>query len=243
MIYEIAGLRIQINNKYDYTTKLCRGYVSPDQASPVHIVAEATKEEREKERLSSPSYPIGYVENICIYRDMCRQLPKFNVFIMHSAILTFEGSAYAFLGRSGTGKSTHTMLWLKHVKGASILNGDKPLISLEDGVFYAYGTPWNGKEGLGRKGKAPLKGLCFLEQAKQNSICVLNNRQYMDRLFLQCLMPEDEDSASATLNLVDSLITSVPAYLLSCDISKEAVICSFECLTDKNFADHFIKEG
>ena len=80
-----------------------------------------------------------------------------------------------------------------------------------------------GKEGLGYNGCAPLKGLCFLEQAKENAIVKLSTAEAATRIFTQILLPEDEENATKTLELTDKLVSSVPAYLLKFDISQDAV--------------------
>ena len=236
MIYDIADLRIDIRNEYPYTTRFCAEYLSKDQQSTADIVATVSAEEFDEEKKQSQNFPDGYIENICLYRSMCLQLPHFNRMLLHAAILEYDGNAYAFLGRSGTGKSTHTGLWLQAFDGAKIVNGDKPILKIDDGVI-AYGTPWMGKEGRGCNTKAPWKGLCFLEHAKENSIRRLSPAEVTSKLFLQILMPTDEDAAVKTLELADRLIQSVPAWLLKCDISEEAVKCSFEEMTKISFAD------
>ena len=170
MIYDIAGLRIQIHNTHPYTTKFCHSYLSDDQASGVDLTATVTEEEFKAEKAQSPEFSDGYIENICLYRSICMQIPTRNRFLLHSSILEYDGKAYAFLGKSGTGKSTHTKLWLKYLSDTRVLNGDKPILEFTNGQFYAYGTPWQGKENWGYNGKAQLCGLCFLEQAKENSI-------------------------------------------------------------------------
>ena len=237
MVYELAGLRVLIKNQYAYTDKFCFKYLSDDQDSPVDITAEVTKEEFEEEKKLSPNFSDGYIENICLYRSICMQMPLFGRILMHSSILEYEGKAYAFLGRSGTGKSTHTKLWLKNVPNTKIVNGDKPILACKEDKFIAFGTPWQGKEGWGEKTSAPLCGLCFLEQAKENSIDQLTNKEVTSRLFTQLLIPETEEGALATLELADKLIQKTPAYLLKCDISEEAVQKSFEALTGKNYAE------
>ena len=181
----------------------------------------------------SGEYSDGYIENICLYRAICRQLPALNRMLLHAAILEYGGSGYAFLGRSGTGKSTHTGLWLKHINGSKIVNGDKPILEHKNGDFIAHGTPWMGKEGLGYNTGVPLKGLCFLEQAKENSVVKLTPAEAASRIFVQILFPEDETNAALTLELTDKLVTEIPCYLLKCDISEEAVQKSFEALTGK----------
>ena len=237
MIYEIAGLRVEIKNEYPFTTRFCAKYLSEDQASSPDVVAFATPSEIEEERASGPQFSDGYLENICIYRSMCLQMPSFDRMLLHAAILEYDGSAYAFLGRSGTGKSTHTALWLKYLDGAKIVNGDKPILSITDGGVIAYGTPWMGKEGRGEKTSAPLKGLCFLQQAKENSIRRLTPSETASKLFMQILIPSEEGAAARTLELADTLIQTVPAWLLCCDISDEAVRCSFESMVGQSFAE------
>ncbi len=232
MIYDIAGLRINIDNKCAYTTRFCQAYLSEDQVSPYDIHATVTKEEFLKEKEQSANFSDGYIENICLYRSICRQIPTLGRMLLHAAVLEYDGNGYAFLGKSGTGKSTHTGLWLKHVPSSQIVKGDKPILQYIGKQFIVYGTPWMGKEGLGCNSKAPLKALCFLEQAKENSIKRLSNSEVSARLFTQVLLPEEEENVIATLDLIDKMICNTPAYLLKCDISEEAVKTSFETLTN-----------
>lgn len=235
MIYEIAGLRIQIVNRYEYTSRFCREYLSSDQSSPFDLRARATDGEMQAERAASPGYSDGYIENICLYRSLCLQLPRLGRFLMHSAVLSFRGEGFAFLGRSGAGKSTHTSLWLKYLPGTEIINGDKPIVCAEGNTFYACGTPWMGKEGRGKNAKAPLAALCFLTQETENHLLRLTPKETSARLFPQLLLPTDEENAAATLELADRLISSVPAYLLGCNISEEAVKTAFEGMTGRSY--------
>lgn len=237
MIYDIAGFRVQLNNKYPFTEKFCQKYLSEDQASPPDVVASVSDAEFAAEKEQSPGFSDGYIENICLYRSLCLQMPQYARMLLHASILQYGDNAYAFLGRSGTGKSTHTKLWLKYIPETFVLNGDKPILEEKDDCFIAYGTPWQGKEGWGSKGQAPLKALCFLEQAKENSIRKLTPAETASRLFLQILIPNQEDAAVATLDLADHLIAKTPAYLLKCDISEEAVKTSFSCITGQDYQE------
>lgn len=235
MIYDIAGLRIFINNRCKFTDAFCKAYLSEDQSSPADLTAVVTEEEFRQEKSLSENFPDGYIENICLYRCICRQLPVLDRMLLHAAILEYDGNAYAFLGRSGTGKSTHTGLWIKHLQGVKIVNGDKPILQKTQNDFLAYGTPWMGKEGLGTNTVAPLKGLCFLEQAKENTIARLTPAQAASRIFQQVLLPEEEDNAARTLELIDDMVSNIPCYLLKCTISEDAVKASFEALTGKTY--------
>lgn len=235
MIYDIAGLRIAIHNRCQYTERFCEKYLSNDQASPAEISVAVTNEEFYAEKAQGEQFSDGYIENICIYRAICRQLPMLNRMLLHAAVLSYEGAGYAFLGRSGTGKSTHTGLWLKHLENVSIVNGDKPILECVDKTFIAHGTPWMGKEGLGEKTSVPLKGLCFLEQSEENSVIKLTPAEAASRIFSQILFPEDEANVTKTLELTDILVTETPCYLLKCTISEEAVQTSYEALTGKTY--------
>lgn len=235
MIYDIAGLRIDIQNRCKFTEKFCEGYLSDNQISAADLSVFVTNEEFYAEKSNPGNFSDGYIENICLYRNICKQLPNLDRFLLHSAILQYENEAFAFLGKSGTGKSTHTGLWCKHLDGVSIVNGDKPILQWKDNEFLAYGTPWMGKEGLGSNTVAPLKGLCFLEQAPKNEIVRLTPAQAANRIFTQVLMPQDMENAEKTLELLDKLVTIVPSYLLKCTISEEAVKLSFEALTGKKY--------
>ena len=49
---------------------------------------------------------------------------------IHSSTVVYRGRAVLFLGESGTGKSTHSRLWLKNIEGVHLLNDDSPLIDV-----------------------------------------------------------------------------------------------------------------
>lgn len=233
MIYKIAGLNVKINNKLKFTERFCKDYLTEE--TDFDLETEVTNEDFEKEKSLSPNYSDGYIENICLYRSLCSRLPDFNRFLLHSAILEYGGKAYAFSGRSGAGKSTHTNLWLEFIDGTKIINGDKPIIECKGDKFIAHGTPWNGKEGRGYNGRAEIGGLCFIEQAKENKIERLSVSDFANRIFSQVLFPTDESNASKTLELIDKFVKTVPAFVLHCDVSEEAVKTSFEALVGEKY--------
>ena len=50
---------------------------------------------------------------------------KQGIALQHASVVTNNGLAYLFLGKSGTGKSTHSRLWLSYIAGTKLLNDDK----------------------------------------------------------------------------------------------------------------------
>lgn len=85
---------------------------------------------------------------------------------VHAAVVSCEGKGYLFLGPSGTGKSTHAQLWIKHIGGTELVNDDNPVV--RDGVVY--GSPWSGKTPCYRNVSVPIGGIVMLSQAPYNKI-------------------------------------------------------------------------
>ena len=91
--------------------------------------------------------------------------------LFHAAVVSLDGKGYMFLGKSGTGKSTHARLWLQHIKGAELVNDDNPVVRLyDDGRAIVYGSPWSGKTPCYRNVAYALKGIVILSQAPYNKI-------------------------------------------------------------------------
>ena len=227
---KLADFIIQINNKYDFVERMCKGYLVND--GEPDFVVECTDDDIQAEiaNYEEPAYANkGYCESICIYRRLCLQLPKYDAFLMHAAVLDVDGKSYAFTARSGTGKSTHINLWKKLLGDkVVVVNGDKPILRFIDGELYIYGTPWCGKEGWNTNMRSTLKGLCFLERADNNSIKPLEKGECATRIMQQILMPTDPFDAMATLELMDRMLMKVDTWLLGCNMDIEAAKIAYE---------------
>ena len=90
--------------------------------------------------------------------------------LFHSSVVSHDGYAYMFLGKSGTGKSTHSRLWLHHIPGTELVNDDNPVVrQIPDGI-YVFGSPWSGKTPCYRNVSYPVGGIVELSQAPFNKI-------------------------------------------------------------------------
>jgi len=95
--------------------------------------------------------------------------------LFHAAAVSLDGKGYMFLGKSGTGKSTHARLWIQNLQGVELMNDDNPAVRIKaDGTATVYGTPWSGKTPCYRNISAPLGGIVLLSQAPYNKITRLN---------------------------------------------------------------------
>ena len=98
----------------------------------------------------------------------------FRALEMHASVVTHGGRGFLFLGRSGTGKSTHSGLWLKYIPGTELLNDDNPVLRVVDGETRVYGSPWSGKTHCYKAQDVPVGAIVRLRQAPENHIERLN---------------------------------------------------------------------
>ena len=229
----VAGIHIAIENRFPFLQHHCREYLASFDVPDVTV--SVTEEEIKAEREASPhAASDGYYESICAYRQIALALPRFDAMVFHASVVEYEGKAFAFAAHSGTGKSTHTKLWLD-VFGdrARVINGDKPIFRRIDGVWHVFGTPWKGKEGWGSPISAPLTALCFLERGEENRIAPLPMEETVTRLFSQVLLPTDREMAEKQLALLDLLVGEAPSYLLHCNMSPEAALVAKNGMEEK----------
>lgn len=87
---------------------------------------------------------------------------------LHAAVVSSGGKAYLFMGKSGTGKSTHAALWQQCFDGCELLNDDNPTVRITEEGTMVYGTPWSGKTPCYKNRSFPIGGIVRLVQAPAN---------------------------------------------------------------------------
>lgn len=144
--------------------------------------------------------------------------------VLHSAAVAYKGQAVLFSAPSETGKSTHTGLWKQFYPEHVILfNDDTPIIRAQADKLYAFGTPWSGKTEINENICAPLRGIVFLKQAKENSIRRLSTVEAAVHLLNETRKPVFESLMEQHMEIINDIIVNTPIYELGCNISKEAV--------------------
>lgn len=232
---KIAELIIEIDNQYSAVERLCKDYIVESEDSIFRV--RASNEDILKEKQYGGSSD-SYCESVCIYRNIVKQLPAYDAFFLHAAVVEVDGRSYAFMAKSGTGKTTHVQLWCDHFgERACIVNGDKPILRFSGKELMAYGTPWCGKEGYNINKSTPIQGLCFIEQNKHNSIQIMNSTEVISKIFYQMIMPEEENCVRKILEFLDQLVQLKKIWLLNCNISQEAVKVSYEAMSGKSYED------
>ncbi|WP_316779094.1 hypothetical protein [Pedobacter antarcticus] len=153
--------------------------------------------------------------------------------LIHASVIAKSGEGYAFLGKSGTGKSTHSRLWLDHIQGAQLLNDDNPAVRLEnDGQVYIYGTPWSGKTSCYKNIKVRLQAFVRLKQSSYNHLA----EQRGTAAFV-CLLPSctairwNNRLFTAMSNTVEAILHRVIITELGCLPNRDAaLLCYHEIL-------------
>ena len=234
--YRIGGKVIEIASVHTRVHTYCEAYWCngiPDFA--VQTTQSDIDFEREKSALEDVSegravtdYPDDYLEELAVYRKIAEKMPEYDTVLFHCSAVAVDGAAYLFTAKSGTGKSTHARLWREMLGGRAVMvNDDKPLIRIADGRAVVYGTPWSGKHRLNTNISVPIRSICVLHQAKDNSICPVAKREIYHLLLQQMYRPMCQPALLKSLTLLDRLCSVAALYSMGCNMEPEAAAMSY----------------
>lgn len=226
MLCKIADLLVDIPVAGDMVSR-CRDY-RMDVISKADIIIDEELYNPEKWKSMSTETSIYMESGYQFYA----QLLYFNGFYLHASAVEMEGKAYLFSGPCGMGKSTHTRLWQQVFgESAQVFNDDKPALRRIDDRWYAYGTPWCGKDGINQNKKVPLAGICFLRRGSENTIRRLTPFEATTYIISQTMRKfKDAEKLDLLLSHVDKLVSEIPVYELYNKPEPEAAKLSFETM-------------
>jgi len=233
----IAGRVAGVRAMFDGTRDFCAAYLCDGEADfTVEVTPEDILFERERSARTDmlEGKPVrrvsdAYLETLALQRKLAEMLFAFETLLFHGSVVAVDGQAYLFTAKSGTGKSTHTRLWREAFGDRAVMiNDDKPFLRLEKGSVMAYGSPWNGKHGLGMNGCAPLKAVCILERGEENVIRSISAAEALPMLMQQCHRPGKQANFPLYLELLDRLAKGTKFYRLKCNMQPEAARVSYE---------------
>jgi len=156
--------------------------------------------------------------------------------LFHASAISYGGKGYIFLGPSGTGKSTHAGLWVRHIEGTELINDDNPVIRIgQDGKAQVYGSPWSGKTPCYRNVSCPLGAITELSQAPRNRIYRLNGIQAYAALLISISGKRWESRIANGLHMTEEALTAgIPVWHLECLPDREAaLLCLNTIATDE----------
>ena len=230
--YKIADVIVEVTNHSQFSQKIMADYEYKGN-QPADLTITVTDDMIEYEKIHcNEVFHYHYYETTAICRSVCMEVLKNHQgFFFHCSSLEYDNKAFLFTAPSGTGKSTHAKLWQQHFGSkVTMINDDKPIIKRENGKFYIYGTPWQGKSNIGNNIKVPVHAICILSQGKENVIEKIDPITALTYFMEQTERPKDKESMEKLMDLLGDFIIQIPVYKMSCNISEEAVTTAFNAM-------------
>lgn len=224
---KVADVNVEVNLKYDRTIRQSKDYEAEFDSYNINI--SIPDEEYINLKRETPYLSDEEIEYIYTGAAFYEALLHFNGFMLHSSGVVVDNYAYLFSADPGTGKSTHTELWVKYFgkEKAKIINDDKPAIRMIDDKLYVYGTPWSGKTDQNINMRVPLGAIVFLERSEENWIKEIKPSEAIPLILQQTIRPREPEIMIKLLDMLDIVLRRVKLYKLGCNISDEAVKVSY----------------
>ena len=234
--FVIAGLKTEYNVRGELLRERSKSYKADFDDSETEIKLNIKEDFIKMKKEEIPYLSFDEHEYMWTCEAFYNELLRHNGMMLHSSCVEKDGFAYLFSARSGTGKSTHTHLWLKNLEGTRIINDDKPALIYDDGKWYACGTPFSGKTDENIDVKIPVRAITFLHRSEENTVKKIPPFQAVSLLIEQTIKPADRSLAENMLELADLLLREVPVFSLGCNLQDDAAIVAY------NEIERLIKE-
>ena len=238
----LAGQCVAIHALSEEAYEYCKSYISKNVKANISIIvsqsdiacekATAIKQiQRAGEFLNiSPSY----LETLAILRKIAESMLPYDTFLMHGVVISCQGQGYMIAAPSGVGKTTRAKLWVEHIPDSFVVNGDKPLLRVEESGVRAFGTPWCGKEGWNANTSVPLRAIFLLERSDGgNKVEEMSFGEAFPALLRQTYRPVDSQTRRKTLSLLQAMASKVKLYRFCSEPTAEAVRLAWETAGEK----------
>lgn len=228
MLYNFCGLNIFYEPRYERTILRSEKYIAKDQTLKPDITMEVSEERIDNYLEVYPYISRSLAEYVIYGAEFYQKVIEFDAMLLHSSAICVDNKAYLFTADSGTGKSTHTELWMKHFGDRAVMiNDDKPVIRLIDNKVYACGTPFSGKHDINKNIIVPLQGICSLNRGTENRIEKISTHDALIAIMNQTLTVPELELKMKFFDTLDKVLKTVCTYRLYCDISDEAVVVAY----------------
>lgn len=216
-MYRIADLNVAMET-FGRTLRQSEAYRTTEAMADIVI-----RTDLDAAQSRYPSFSADDCEHMETASQFYSRLLEHNGMMLHASCVVLDGEAYLFSAPSGTGKSTHTQLWLKRFGDrAFILNDDKPALRWIDGTCYAYGTPWSGKTSLNRNERAVLRGIGILQRSDVNFAERLSGTAAIFGVLDQTIRPYAKSQMQTLLVCIDKLVAGGFVYRVGVNMEPDA---------------------
>lgn len=229
--YKIADLVVRMDPKFSPLLPQSKAYIySGSDESFFDILTTPEVVDAYKARFhDSEESLIEYMHTGSVfYTNLIHQ----GGMMLHASAVEMDGKAYLFSAPSGTGKSTHTSLWVKEFSPkAAILNDDKPAIRIYEEEISVYGTPWSGKTNQNLNHKVPLQAIAFIKRSDKNEIHRISSISAIEKILSQTVRSGDKDTMERLLDILGQIVQKIPVYELSCNMDPEAAHIAYNTMS------------
>ena len=225
---KLANLNIHVTCLHEYSKNLCKEYIIDTDNIDFNIVMNQELIDEERNIDDGYKYDDPYLESIALYRLIGNVLPNYDGLIAHGACIEYRNKCYMFVAPSGTGKTTHIKLWLKHLNDVKVINGDKPIIRLINNEPIVFGTPYNGKEHMGCNCFSKLDSIIIVNRSDIDSILEVNINDYIQDIINKIYIPNNK--VLEVFDLVNVLFKNIKVYVLNCTMSDSAFEVAYKTL-------------
>ncbi len=226
--YNIAGFPVCYDAVYPTLQKHSERYRSAQMSDAVRFSVSVAQIEAMRD--GSPLLTDDLREYMLMGKAFYEYLIANGGMMLHASAVVVDGEAYLFSAPSGTGKSTHTSLWLRCFEDAYILNDDKPALTMREGCVYASGTPFSGKFDISVNRTVPLRGIAFIERCGSNRIEPLTSKSALFEILNQTLRPNSVELYQKLLQNTTAILKVTPVYKLYCNMEEEAAVVAYEAM-------------
>ena len=209
--------------------------LSPVKESPVSVRILADKDFRKASLCCAPDDRIRlFAINNASMLMFAFSTVGLGTLEMHASVVVNDNKAYLFLARSGTGKSTHSQMWLENIPGSYLLNDDNPVVRVfDDGRIIVYGTPWSGKTPCYKNEAVPAGAFVKIQRSLENKLTRRGTIEaYVDIFSSSSGLKSDHQMADKLHTTIEKIVLRRISYVLDCRPDAEAAIVCHSGLTE-----------
>ena len=239
-VMKVAGQVVGVSALFKSTREYCDIYLydaTPDffvKLTSPDIAFEQAFVDQEHAIEGQPIRKIDeyLLERTALQRKIAERLFEYETVLFHGSVIAVDGEAYLFTAKSGTGKSTHTRLWRELLSDRAVMvNDDKPFLRVMPDCIQVYGSPWNGKHGLGNNIDVPLKAICILERGEHNEISKIPANEAVSMLLQQSNRPHGAALLPKYFDILEHIANKTAFYRLKCNMDPEAALIAYQTMS------------
>jgi len=221
VIYEGECYRVHPDGKGD----CLHSFFDPPRDTTAYAVTEFDRENGLVRISCLPKgvHCISRMHSSFAHIDFISMLIGMDRLCLHAACVDTPLGGILFSGPSGIGKSTQAELWCT-CRGAKQINGDRPILSKEEGGWLAWGSPFAGSSGCHINENCPVRAIVMLEQGPRCHIRRLNPSEAFREIWAGLTVHGwDRQFMERAVDLTLKLIGDVPVYRYICTPDASAV--------------------